>query len=212
MHHLVYLHGFLSSPQSAKAQQTIAFAKKHFPSLNVHVPLLPGDINKAVKVIDSLIATLPAKRTGFIGSSMGGFLSTYCIEALSKITYGPTHVRGKAITSGISNSRPKAVLVNPAVKPFELLGDYLGQHINPYTHEKLYILPQHIVKLKQLYADVLADPSRYKVLLQKGDETLNYEIAAKRYANSDIVIEEGGDHSFVDYEAHLPRIFMFLYA
>ncbi|MFT6269587.1 MAG: putative esterase YcpF (UPF0227 family) [Alphaproteobacteria bacterium] len=209
MHHLVYLHGFLSSPQSVKAQQTICFAKKHFPSLNLHVPQLPGDVHKALKIIDNLVATLPLQQTGFIGSSMGGFLSTYCIEKYSI----KDHATAQASTTNRKLAAcPKAVLVNPAVEPFELLRDYLGQHVNEYTNEVFHILPQHIVKLRQLFVNKLADPSRYKVLLQKGDETLDYKLAAKKYAYSNLVVEEGGDHSFVNYEAHLPRIFRFLFS
>lgn len=196
MHHLVYLHGFLSNPQSVKAQNTFAFAKQYYPSLNVHIPELPGDIAKAVAIIDNLLATLPLNRTGFIGSSMGGYLSTYCIEKY-------------ACRANCSNM-PKAVLINPAVEPFALLADYMGQHLNPYTNEVFYVNPVHITILKRLFVKTLQNPLRYKVLLQKGDETLDYKLAAKKYTSSSVTIEEGGDHSFVNYERHLPDIFRFL--
>jgi predicted esterase YcpF (UPF0227 family) len=202
MHHLVYLHGFLSSPQSVKAQQTIAFAKRHFPSVNLHVPVLPGDINKSVRIIDNLLSTLPIQQTCFIGSSMGGFLSSYCLE---KYGSGNTKLANKG-------NGCKAVLVNPAVEPFNLLGDYIGMHVNPYTNEVFHVTAQHIDRLKALYVSELHDPSRYKVLLQTGDETLDYTIAAKKYAACELQIEEGGDHSFVNYDAHLPSIFKFLFA
>lgn len=196
MHHLVYLHGFLSSPQSLKAQNTLAFVKRYYPSINVHIPELPGNIAKSVRIIDRLLVTLPINRTGFIGSSMGGFLSTYCLEKYAAQT--------KSI------SLPKAVLINPAVEPFNLLAGYMGRHVNPYTNEVFYVHQQHINILKQLHVSVLQDPLRYKVLLQRGDETLNYKLAAAKYASSYLHIEDGGDHSFVDYERHLPDIFKFL--
>jgi hypothetical protein len=196
MHHLVYLHGFLSSPKSLKAQNTLAFVKKHYPNINVHIPQLPGDIAKAFAVINRLLITLPMNRTGFIGSSMGGFLSTYFVEKYAVQT-GPTGL-------------PKAVLINPAVEPFELLGDYIGQHVNPYTNEVFNIQQQHINMLRQLYVDTLSCPQRYNVLLQKGDETLDYKLAAAKYASSYLHIEEGGDHSFVGYERYLPDILQFL--
>lgn len=196
MHHLVYLHGFLSSPQSVKAQSTLAFAKQYFPSLNVHIPELPGDISKAVSIIDSLVRTLPINRTGFIGSSMGGYLSTYCIE--------------KYVAKANCSSLPKAVLINPAIVPFTLLADYMGQHLNPYTNEVFHVKPPHITMLKRLFVNTLQDPLRYKVLLQKEDETLDYKLAAEKYARSTLTIEDGGNHSFVDYERHLPDIFRFL--
>jgi predicted esterase YcpF (UPF0227 family) len=209
MHHLVYLHGFLSSPQSVKAQQSVSFVKKNFPSLHLHVPQLPGNVNKAVTIIDNLVATLPSNKTGFIGSSMGGFLATYCVEKYSIQNQEVGLAKG---TKGKQTSYPRAVLINPAVTPFDLLHDYLGQHINPYTNEVFNILPQHITRLRQLYVNKLIDPSRYKVLLQTGDETLDYKLAANKYASCDLVVEKGGDHSFVGYEAHLPRIFGFLFA
>lgn len=196
MHHLVYLHGFLSSPQSLKAQNTLTFAKRYYPSINVHIPELPGDIAKAVSVIDKLLATLPINRTGFVGSSMGGFLSTYCVEKYA--------VQNKRV------SLPKAVLINPAVEPFTLLADYMGKHVNPYTNEVFYIHQRHINILKQLYVKSLQDPLRYKVLLQKGDETLDFRIAAKKYSASQLTIEDGGDHSFAGYEKYLPEIFKYL--
>lgn len=188
MQHLVYLHGFLSSPQSEKAQQTLAFVKKHFPCLNVHIPQLPGDINVSVNKIDSLLNTLPKGQFGFIGSSMGGFLSTYCAE-----TYGG-----------------KAVLVNPAVEPFNLLKAYIGNHVNPYTQEKFVIHAGHINTLRHINFNHVSNPKQYFTLLQTGDETLDYHLAAQKYANGKLLIEKGGDHSFVDYHNHLPEIFNFL--
>ncbi|MDT0593364.1 YqiA/YcfP family alpha/beta fold hydrolase [Glaciecola petra] len=188
MQHLVYLHGFLSSPKSEKAQQTLAFAKTHFPWLNVHLPELPGDIDVSISKIDSLVSTLPTGRFSFIGSSMGGFLSTYCVEK-----YGG-----------------KAVLINPAVEPFNLLSAYIGQHVNPYTDEKFVIHSGHLSKLKGASTEYLKSPKAYFTLLQKGDETLDYRLAAKKYAKAKLVIEDGGNHSFVDYHKHLPDIFKFL--
>lgn len=188
MQHLVYLHGFLSSPQSLKAQQTLRFVKQHFPALNLHVPQLPGDIQKAVRVVDNLLRTLPQGRVGFIGSSMGGYLSTYAVEK-----YGG-----------------KAVLVNPAVTPFLLLSSYIGRHVNPYTGEVFSIHAGHINKLKSMYAQKLNNPQAYKVLLQTLDETLDYRQALQKYEGANIVLEHGGDHSFMGYETHLAKIFEFL--
>lgn len=196
MHHLVYLHGFLSSPQSIKAQTTLAYVKKHFPSVNVYIPQLPGDITQAVNIIDSLVNTLPIGRTGFIGSSMGGFLSTYCIEK-----YGAQNE---------TTDLPKAVIINPAVEPHKLLADYVGSHVNPYTKEVFNVHQNHLNILKHLYVNKLLKPQRYKVLLQKGDETLDYKLAEKKYAASNLHIEDGGDHSFIDYGRHLPSILKFL--
>lgn len=188
MQHLIYLHGFLSSPQSEKAQQTLAFAKKHYPYLNVHTPQLAGNIQQAVKQVDTLVRSLPKGNLRFIGSSMGGYLSTYVCEK-----YGG-----------------KAVLINPAVRPFDLLSGYIGLHINPYTGEKFSIHSGHIACLRSLYCTSLKQGSAYKVLLQTGDETLDYRLAEAKYTGADITVEQGGDHSFIAYENHLASIFSFL--
>ena len=202
MQHLIYLHGFLSSRQSEKAQQTLAYVKQHYPSLNIHIPELSGNIVKAKKTIDSLMKTLDPSKVSFIGSSMGGFLSTYCLETYCVNTNKESR-KGKQIS--------KAVLINPAVTPVELLKDYMGKHINPYTGEIFYIHNNHLHNLKSMYQDQIADPSRYLVLLQTGDETLDYKLAEKKYEGSNLVIEHGGNHSFVNYPACLPMVFEFLY-
>lgn len=195
MHHLIYLHGFLSSPQSLKAKQTLAYAMRHYPSLNVHIPELPGDIDKVLKKVGALVASVPDSRLGFIGSSMGGYLSTYCIEKLLA-----------------KDCQARAVLVNPAVQPYHLLDNYLGKHVNPYTKEQFFVTTQHIKALKQIDSQSLAHANKYKVLLQTGDETLDYRLAVAKYGAENCVIEQGGDHSFQGYGQHLKAIFAFLFA
>lgn len=186
--HIVYLHGFLSSPQSQKAQQTRAYASKYFPSYNFHAPTLLGDIHRTVNIVDALVSTLPKGQIRFIGSSMGGYLSSYCVEK-----YGG-----------------KAVLVNPAVEPYNLLQDYQGSHVNPYTGERFTVHTRHLRKLALIDTKVINEPTNYMVLLQTNDEVLDYQLAARKYNNAKLIIEEGGDHSFIGYEHHLPEIFRFL--
>ena len=192
MQHLIYLHGFLSSPQSEKAQQTLGYVKANYPALNLHIPQLSGNIVRAVASVEYLIASLPTSSLRFIGSSMGGFLSTYFVEK-----YG--------------NKMPcKAVIVNPAVAPYNLMQDYQGQHINPYSLEHFSVNPYTINHLHRFDSVKIADPSCYKVLLQTGDETLDYRLAEAKYQGADVTIEQGGNHSFVGYQKHLPAIFNFL--
>ena len=185
---VIYLHGFLSSPQSVKAQQTREFAAKHYPQLHLEVPQLPNYPQAAAAVLDTLVQKHRGKTLRFIGSSMGGFLSTYLVEK-----YGG-----------------KGVLINPAVKPYELLADYLGEHVNPYTDEAFTLEEQHIEQLRRLDISLPTDQERYWVLLQTGDETLDYREAMEKYAQARLTVEQGGDHSFVDFDRHLPEIFRFL--
>lgn len=192
MQHVVYLHGFLSSPQSEKAQQTRAYVKRYLPALNLHIPQLPGNIDCAVNKIETLLNSLPGAKLGFIGSSMGGFLSTYMMEQYA------------------NKFDAKAVLINPAVAPYALLADYVGEHQNPYTQERFVISPQSIASLHKYRPKHLSQLHRYQVMLQTKDETLDYRLAEAYYAGANVLIEKGGDHSFKGYEQHLAQIFAFL--
>ncbi|NDW21896.1 YqiA/YcfP family alpha/beta fold hydrolase [Alteromonas hispanica] len=191
MHHLLYLHGFLSSPTSVKAQATKNYFAKHHPEVTLHIPELSNFPSKVEAQLVELIENNPELLEGglkVIGSSMGGYLSTFLIEKYSG----------------------KAVLINPAVRPYELLQQFIGPHVNPYSGEKFSIGLTDIDIIKALDIDALNNDKAYKVLLQTNDETLDYRLAAAKYALSDLVIEEGGDHSFVGYENHLPAIAEFL--
>lgn len=188
---ILYLHGFLSSPLSVKATQTREYLANQKKQYGFVAPELS---NHPTELKTQLVATLdqyPQLLAGglkVIGSSMGGYLATWLIEQ-----YGG-----------------RAVLINPAVRPFELLAGYLGDHINPYTQKRFTLAEQDIAYIRALYQPAPNSPSSYKVLLQTGDETLDYRQAESHYAGADILIEEGGDHSFIEYERHLPAIVRFL--
>lgn len=185
---VIYLHGFLSSPASVKAQQAKDFVSRNFKDLTFEVPKLANYPDEARDAVELLVEKHKDKKLRFIGSSMGGYLSTYCIE-----TFGG-----------------KGVLINPAVKPYELLADYLGEHTNPYTNEKFVLQPKHVDFLLSMDYSHISFPQKYWVLLQTGDETLDYRQAEEKYAGGKLTIEEGGDHSFQDFQRFLPDIFEFL--
>ena len=55
----------------------------------------------------------------------------------------------------------------------------------------------------------ISEPGRYLVLLQTGDETLDYREAELKYKNSQCIIEQGGDHAFTGLERFIPQIIEF---
>lgn len=188
---ILYLHGFLSSPSSLKANQTRAYLLQHFPETTFICPELansPAELEAQLKSLLKAHADLLTSGLKVIGSSMGGYLASWLTE-----TYGG-----------------RAVLINPAVTPFELLKDYLGEHVNPYTNKRFVLSEDDIGHIRRFYQPQLRHPEHYKVLLQTGDETLDYRQAVEHYAGADVYIEDGGDHSFVNYEAHLEGIMAFL--
>jgi predicted esterase YcpF (UPF0227 family) len=185
---VIYLHGFLSSPQSHKATQTLEYVRANYPKLTLEIPQLANYPNDALAIIEQLVTEHKDKRLRFIGSSLGGFLSTFMVEKYSG----------------------KAVLINPAVRPFELLVDFLGEHINPNTQQFFSLENKHIDELRQLDTPRLNPASDYWVLLQTADETLDYRQAETKYHDYKVTLEQGGDHSFQDFQRFLPDIFRFL--
>lgn len=186
---LLYLHGFNSSPQSLKAQQMADYCRLHRPDIRVEIPQLPCYPAAAAEFLDQQVATLvPNYRVGLVGSSLGGYLSTWLSQRYDL----------------------PAVLVNPAVKPYELLTDFLGEQQNPYTGERYTLQPQHMDELRQLDVADIATPARFWLLQQEGDEVLDYRQAVAKYAACKQTVEPGGDHSFVGFDRFPSEIIAFL--
>ena len=189
MSSLVYIHGFLSSPESYKAQLVKQWLGKHRPDIHYACPFLPPFPGEAKSILDNLIAELSAGPVMLMGSSLGGFWCTYLVE-----TYDV-----------------RAVLINPAVKPSMLLPEYLNRPLKNYNTDDTYVLnTRHIEELKSVDMPVIDKKSNYWVMLQTGDETLDYRLAAEKYSGCRQLVEEGGDHSFQNFERWIPEAIQFL--
>lgn len=188
---LLYIHGFNSSPFSDKAVMTAKYMARHHPSVAFHQPQLPNTPKAAMVLLtDYVEAAIDAKEPlAYIGSSLGGYFASYLAE-----TYGG-----------------RAVLVNPAVKPFELLDEFMGPQFNPYTEQHYLVLPEHKSEVAEFNTAVIRNPDRFLVLLQTGDEVLDYREAVNKYHHCQLRVEAGGDHSFVGYESHLQTVSQFLH-
>lgn len=185
---LLYLHGFLSSPLSQKAQQTIKYCEQigfgdfiAVPTLNVG----PADTIEQLKVI---LDSHAREKVMLMGSSLGGFYASYLSEAYNA----------------------PAVLINPAVRPFEHWEQHIGEHKNYYSDEVHMVTKEHIDQLESLYIENHASPENLMVLVQTGDETLDYRLAVEKFADSQCIVRSGGNHSFENYVSELPMIFEFL--
>ena len=184
--HILYIHGFISSPHSHKAQLTKAYFAENFPNVCFHCPQVATTPNAAIKQLTDIIEEFTDDEWYFVGSSLGGYFSTYFAEKLQ---------------------RP-AVLINPAIKPFELLIGYLGEQTNPYTQETFRVTKSFVHDLKRLEQHKINEKN-YLVMVQTHDEVLNYQEAVEKFENSQLIIQQGGDHSFVEFEKMLPTIVNF---
>lgn len=189
MKSVLYIHGFNSSPSSFKAQQTSAWLTSRHQDINFTCPVISPFPNVAMQQLDAAIATLNKHgNVGLVGSSMGGFYATWLAEK-----YGY-----------------KAVLINPAVAPWQGRDYLLGDQENYHTGEVHHIKQRHLDELERFDVATLSQPSRLLVLVQSGDEVLDYRQAVVKYADCQVVVEQGGDHGFQNYQNHLPDIMKFL--
>ncbi len=181
----LYLHGFLSSPQSQKAQELQALFDRHAPG-QLRVPVLPFAPAEAIELARAELARLQQQfpRVLIIGSSLGGFYATHLTE-----------------TFGV-----KAALINPAVRPFALFEHYLGPNRHFYTGEVHELTLEHIQQLQQLDCPTIKHPENLFLLLQTGDETLDYRLAAQLYRQCPGWLEGGGNHSFQRFTERLPML------
>jgi len=100
------------------------------------------------------------------------------------------------------------VLVNPAIDPHIGLRAYLGPQSNLHTGEPYELTEAHLREWQSLYVPRIT-PRRYLLLVETGDEVLDYRRAVARYAGAEQIVVEGGDHSLQSFPRHLPRIVEF---
>lgn len=158
--------------------------------IKVIVPALPPAPLGAISLVHALIKQHGQKNLlGFIGSSLGGFYSLYLQDFYRRGAY-----------------QPKAILINPAVRPYELLADYLGENQNMYTGERYIVEPSHMEDLKSLVVEPSCQPDSTILLTQTNDEVLNYQEAVSYLQGAKIWVQYGGSHAFEQYERVLPSI------
>ncbi|AOA59713.1 YqiA/YcfP family alpha/beta fold hydrolase [Acinetobacter larvae] len=192
--HILYLHGFRSGTQSIKAQQLKAYCAKH-RQFTFHCPDLNAPPRQVIAKLADILMTLQAQQqpVALIGSSLGGFYATYFVAKF--------HL--------------PVVLINPVVRPWQVFAQRYNLADLP-----LYISPQwqldatQLQDLKLLAINRLATDAKVLLLIQRGDEVLDYREAERYYSqvphNSLIISELGGDHSMSNFSDKIPMLLEFL--
>jgi predicted esterase YcpF (UPF0227 family) len=183
---LIYLHGFNSSPASHKAQVMKAHMEGRRQERLYSCPALPDTPQEAIRAIERAIAGQDPGRVTFIGSSLGGYYATYLAEKLGC----------------------RAALINPAITPHIGLEAYLGTQKNLHTGAPYELTRAHLEGWRALLVDRI-DPERYLLLVETGDEVLDWREAVRKYEGARMVIRQGGDHSLQCFSEHIGRILAF---
>lgn len=189
--HILYLHGFRSSPKSLKAVATRGAVLAFAPDTTWLCPALPPSPQLAMAQVMHSIQGWPKESMAVIGSSLGGFYATWVAERVGC----------------------KAVLLNPAIRPDRDLAAHIGKH--PMWHapeEHFYFEPSFVGELEQQKLPHITRPDRYFAVIAKGDEVLDWREMTAFYAGAQIKLLPGGDHALSDYvDAHLSEVLDFLF-
>lgn len=186
---LIYLHGFLSSPLSFKAQATKAWLAREYPNCEFFCPELSAYPAQALAVLDGLADGYDALR--LVGSSLGGFWASYLVER---------------------HDNARAVLINPAVNPHKVVDSLVGKTLKNYYTEHFYTLTPDCAEILRRMGELKpAKLDQYWLLTQTADETLDYREAVTCFMGGRQTIIEGGNHAFENYEQYLSDIYEFLF-
>ena len=186
---LLYLHGFRSSPQSAKARITADWVARHHPDVRWWCPQLPPSPAEAMRTVLDHVGDWPPATSAVIGSSLGGFYATAVAERLGF----------------------RAALLNPAVEPARDLASHIGEATAWHNDERFFFRPEFIAELRRIAPASLTHPDRYFAVIAKGDEVLHWSEMTARYRGVRTKLLEGGNHALSDYETeHLGEVMGFL--
>ena len=187
--HLLYLHGFRSSPQSAKARQMAARVQADHPGVTWWCPQLPPSPREAFALIERGTADWPADRMAVVGSSLGGFYATALAQR-----------RGC-----------RAVVLNPAVDPARDLAAHIGEQTAWHDPAERFVFrPEYVDELRAPHPGPLRQPERFLAVIAKGDELLDWREMHARYAGAELRLLQGSDHALSDFAQHIDAVMAFL--
>jgi predicted esterase YcpF (UPF0227 family) len=194
--HLLYLHGFRSSPRSAKAQKVAARVEDKHPGVVWWCPQLPPSPAEAMHTLLEGTADWPAETTAVIGSSLGGF-----------------YARGFSLQKNC-----RAALLNPAVFPARDLARYIGEQTAWHDPEERFFFQPGFVgellaqqsTLARLATQCPASADSLFAIVAKGDEVLDWREMLHFCQGGTVRLLPQGDHAISDFDHHMDALFQFL--
>lgn len=201
---IVYIHGLNSDHNAKKGKLLDEFCQHHFPQIKVHRPNLNHSPAKVHELLKDLIAK--DKDTGLVGSSLGGFFATLMANETGK----------------------KAVLLNPSMNAQDSLKRFFPEdgdekvfdglpndYVAMTTDTGWEMTKSDILWLEKHHQKSAKNPENFLLMVKKGDEVLNYQESVDFFSQggkqSQIIIEDGGDHVMSDFDTKLAQVVQFLF-
>jgi uncharacterized protein len=192
---LLYLHGFRSSPQSAKAMTMHWHVLAHNAAVPAdrrivwHCPQLPPSpkqaMDKIMRWVHSGDSTQPL---AVIGSSLGGYYAAQVAQATGC----------------------RCVLLNPAVYPARDLAAYIGRVKNWHGEGDYVFSQRHVDQLLAQQSKAFTRPSRYMAIISKGDEVLDWREMVARYPAKHLRLLRGSDHAISEFDRFADEVLQFV--
>lgn len=194
--HLLYLHGFRSSPQSMKAQKVAARVAMHHPKVTWWCPQLPPSPAEAMALLQRGVKDWPRGQMTVVGSSLGGF-----------------YARWLSLRLGC-----RAALLNPAVFPARDLANYIGEQTSWHDPgEVFHFRPEFVEQLRALETDIAlasadqpATAEWLFAIVARGDEVLDWREMQAFCQGGAVRLLPGSDHAISDFDDHIDALFDFL--
>jgi uncharacterized protein len=203
---LLYLHGFRSSPLSAKAmtmywhvlahnaaasaaRKASGAAGKALQHIDWYCPQLPPSPQQAMtKIMRWVHSGDAAQPLAVIGSSLGGYYAAQVAQATGC----------------------RCALLNPAVYPARDLKAYIGRVKNWHDEGDHVFTQRHVDQLQAQQTTVFTRPSRYMAIISKGDEVLDWREMAARYPAKNLCLLRGSDHAISEFDSYAHAVLQFV--
>jgi uncharacterized protein len=183
---VIYLHGFRSSPQSFKARMLAARMAELGRADAFRCPALPPSPQEAIALVERELAPGPADT--LVGSSLGGYYARLLAE----------------------RHGCRAVLLNPAIRPADDLGRYVGTQTMYHDPTRSFeVLPRYLDELRAMAIAAITRPERYCLVAATGDELLDWREMVAAYPGARHRIVQGSDHGLSDFAAHVDAVLEF---
>ncbi len=192
---LLYLHGFRSSPQSAKALTMLWHVTAYNAAVALdqrihwHCPQLPPSPKLAMANIMRWVRSGDAAQPlAVIGSSLGGYYAALVAQATGC----------------------RCVLLNPAVYPARDLKAFIGRVSNWHDEGGYEFTQQHVDELQALESTAFSYPQRTMAIISKGDEVLDWREMVARYPAAHMMLLKGSDHAINEFDNYAGDVLQFV--